>query len=361
MKTERFSSSEQDIQQASELLAKGELVAFPTETVYGLGAHALDEKAVDKIFLAKGRPSDNPLIVHIGEMEQLSKVVATIPPLAQTCIAAFWPGPLTLIMPRQPEVPDNVTAGLSAVGVRMPNHPTALALLRQSGLPVAAPSANRSGRPSPTTAEHVLEDLDGLIAGIVDGGLTGVGVESTVLDVTVDPPMILRPGGVTKEMLEQVIGEVAIDPTLVTDGDWELKPELQETDQTVQTDTNREPQLVPRSPGMKYTHYAPKGEMWIVEGDWEKLQSLVDQSRAEGYKTAVLTTDERVDRYQADVVLSCGSRHQLESVASGLYGALRQFDRLGIERIYAESFPEDGIGFAIMDRLRKAAGYRIIR
>jgi L-threonylcarbamoyladenylate synthase len=276
---------------------------------------------------------------------------------------AFWPGPLTLILPRQPEVPDNVTAGLDTVGVRMPDHPVALALLRISGLPVAAPSANRSGRPSPTTAGHVLEDLEGRIAAIIDGGLTGVGVESTVLDVTVDPPMILRPGGVTKEMLEQVIGKVNIDPTL--------------TEQ-------RRMELAPRSPGMKYTHYAPQGEMWIVEGDWDLptnleprvqagkgmdkqadkqadlLQGLVDRAQAEGYKTGVLTTDERLNRYQADVVLSCGLRHQLESIAAGLYHALREFDRLGIERIYAESFPEDGIGFAIMNRLRKAAGYRVI-
>lgn len=240
----------------------------------------------------------------------------------------------------------------------MPDHPVALDLLRISGLPVAAPSANRSGRPSPTTAGHVLDDLEGRIAAVIDGGTTGVGVESTVLDVTADPPMILRPGGVTKEMLERVIGSVDIDPTLTE------QPKVE---------------LVPRSPGMKYTHYAPQGEMWIVEGDWDlpttlesgvqagkmdkqadKLQGLVDRSRAEGYKTGVLTTDERANRYQADAVLSCGSRRQLESIAAGLYHALREFDRLGIERIYAESFPGDGIGFAIMNRLRKAAGYRVI-
>lgn len=358
MKTERFGSSEHDLQKAAALLAKGELVAFPTETVYGLGAHALDERAVDKIFQAKGRPSDNPLIIHIGDIRQLAQVAASVPPVAQICIEAFWPGPLTLILPRQAEVPDNVTAGLDTVGVRMPDHPVALDLLRISGLPVAAPSANRSGRPSPTTAGHVLDDLEGRIAAVIDGGTTGVGVESTVLDVTADPPMILRPGGVTKEMLERVIGSVDIDPTLTE------QPKVE---------------LVPRSPGMKYTHYAPQGEMWIVEGDWDlpttlesgvqagkmdkqadKLQGLVDRSRAEGYKTGVLTTDERANRYQADAVLSCGSRRQLESIAAGLYHALREFDRLGIERIYAESFPGDGIGFAIMNRLRKAAGYRVI-
>ncbi|MFC4767546.1 L-threonylcarbamoyladenylate synthase [Effusibacillus consociatus] len=344
MDTVRLDKSEQDLERAAELLRSGELVAFPTETVYGLGAYAMDPQAVDKIFEAKGRPSDNPLIVHIAYREQLKDLAAEIPPAGCVLMDMFWPGPLTLIFPRTEFVPDRVTAGLSTVAVRMPNHPVALALLEKSGLPVAAPSANRSGRPSPTAASHVLEDLEGRIAAVVDGGTTGVGVESTVLDITVHPPMILRPGGVTKEMLEEVLGEVQLDPSL---------------------ERNHAEVRAPRSPGMKYTHYAPKAEMWIVEGSVDKqvqmIQSLVDKSRAEGIRTGVLTTTEHQGVYNSDVVLFCGERKALETVSAGLYGALREFDQQGVERIYSESFPEEGIGAAIMNRLRKAAGYRVVR
>ncbi|GAX89591.1 L-threonylcarbamoyladenylate synthase [Effusibacillus lacus] len=346
MNTLRLGTSDQAIEQAAALLRQGELVAFPTETVYGLGAHALDPLAVDKIFAAKGRPSDNPLIVHIAHRDQLAGLAESLPPVAEQLMEVFWPGPLTLILPRRAGVPDRVTAGLSTVAVRMPDHPVALALLEQTGVPIAAPSANRSGRPSPTSAEHVLEDLEGRVAAVVDGGDTGVGVESTVLDVTVDPPMILRPGGITKEMLEQVTGKVQVDPSL-------------------SENRHPDPGSAPRSPGMKYTHYAPQGEMWIVVGDVDKqsatIQSLVDKSRREGIKTGVLTTEERKGAYRADAVLSCGERGSLETVAAGLYGVLREFDQLGIERIYSESFPEAGIGMAVMNRLRKAAGYRVIR
>ncbi|WP_018132989.1 L-threonylcarbamoyladenylate synthase [Effusibacillus pohliae] len=358
MGTARLGTTRQDIERAAELLRQGELVAFPTETVYGLGAHAMDAAAVDKIFQAKGRPADNPLIVHIAHRVQLADLADNLPPVAEKLIESFWPGPLTLVLPRQPGVPDRVTAGLSTVAVRMPNHPVALSLLQTAGVPVAAPSANRSGRPSPTAAVHVLEDLDGKITAVVDGGTTGVGVESTVLDVTVDPPMILRPGGVTKEMLRQVIGPLQEDLSLKRNSGEEMDPALAPA-------ANGRIATAPRSPGMKYTHYAPRGEMWIVEGPVDKqvelIQTLVDKSTAEGTRTGVLTTDEHQAAYRADAVLSCGKREALETVAAGLYGVLRRFDELGVERIYAESFPEAGIGAAIMNRLRKAAGYRVIR
>lgn len=357
METARLRFIQQDIEQAARLLKAGELVAFPTETVYGLGADALNPEAVNKIFAAKGRPSDNPLIVHIGNQTQLAELVEEIPAIASKLMDAFWPGPLTIILPRRTIIPNGVTAGLETVGIRMPDHPVALALLQKSGVPVAAPSANRSGRPSPTSASHVLDDLDGRIAAVVDAGTTGVGVESTVIDVTVNPPMILRPGGVTREMVEKVIGSVEIDPSLTRKPVQELNPQ----EGPVRTATQEQ---VPRSPGMKYTHYAPKGEMWIVEATVDKqqaiIQSLADRARKEGFKTGILTTDERKNQYNADITLSCGSRLQLETVAAGLYGVLREFDQQGVERIYAESFSEEGIGFAIMNRLRKAAGYRLV-
>lgn len=360
MHTERLGNNEQDLQRAAELLRRGEAVAFPTETVYGLGANALDAAAVDKIFKAKGRPSDNPLIVHIAHREQLNQLVAEIPPIGNQLMDRFWPGPLTIVMSRRAGVPDGVTAGLSTVGLRMPDHPVAIALLEKAGVPVAAPSANRSGRPSPTTASHVLEDLAGKIAAVVDGGATGVGVESTVVDVTVDPPMILRPGGVTREMLQKAIGKVQVDPSLERQGGGsDLDPLLADHDRA-----HGIQDFVPRSPGMKYTHYAPKAEMWIVQGDVDEqmgvIQSLVDKSRAEGIKTGVLTTDENRNAYRADAILSCGTRGNLETVAAGLFAALREFDQTEVACIYAESFPEQGIGAAIMNRLRKAAGDRII-
>jgi L-threonylcarbamoyladenylate synthase len=325
------------IKEAAQLLKSGEVVAFPTETVYGLGANAKDAKAVEKIFVAKGRPSDNPLIVHIAHPKQLEEMVSAIPDVAHTLIKRFWPGPLTLILPKKEGViSDPVTAGLPTVAVRMPAHPVALALIEASGLPLAAPSANISGRPSPTTAAHVFADLNGRIAGIVDGGETGIGVESTVLDCTTKVPMILRPGGVTKEALEKVIGNVAVDSAL--------------------TDERQ----TPKSPGMKYTHYAPKSPMAIVQGSPAFLQTLVNKQRALGKKVGVLTTEENRSFYDADVVLACGSRHDLHTVASHLYDTLRKFDETDVDFIYSESFPTEGIGEAIMNRLKKAAGHQVI-
>ncbi|MES9699026.1 MULTISPECIES: L-threonylcarbamoyladenylate synthase [Bacillus] len=324
------------LKEAARLLRENEAVAFPTETVYGLGANAMDDEAIAKIFEAKGRPSDNPLIVHIGTKSQLDGIVREIPPVAEKLMEHFWPGPLTIILPRKKGISERVTAGLNTVGVRMPDHPVALALLEEANVPVAAPSANRSGRPSPTLASHVYEDLNGKIAGIVDGGATGVGVESTVIDCTSEVPTILRPGGITKEQLEAVIGNVSLDPA--------LKDEKEK----------------PKSPGMKYTHYAPKAPLSIVEGSREFIQRIVDEKKKEGFKVGVLTTEEYQRVYSADIVLSCGVRSDLASVATKLYDVLRTFDASEVDVIFSESFPNEGIGNAIMNRLTKAAGHHII-
>ncbi|MGG0075064.1 L-threonylcarbamoyladenylate synthase [Bacillus wiedmannii] len=324
------------LQEAAKLLRENEAIAFPTETVYGLGANAMNDEAIAKIFEAKGRPSDNPLIVHIGTKSQLDGIVKEIPPVAEKLMEHFWPGPLTIILPRKEGISEKVTAGLNTVGVRMPDHPVALALIEEANVPVAAPSANRSGRPSPTLASHVYEDLNEKIAGIVDGGATGVGVESTVIDCTSEVPTILRPGGITKEQLEAVIGTVSLDPA--------LKDEKEK----------------PKSPGMKYTHYAPKAPLSIVEGSREFIQLIVDKKKEEGFKVGVLTTEEYQYVYSADVVLSCGVRSDLASVATKLYDVLRTFDASEVDVIFSESFPNEGIGNAIMNRLTKAAGHQVI-
>lgn len=325
------------LSQAADLLKNSEVVAFPTETVYGLGGNAENDDAVRKIFGAKGRPSDNPLIIHIAQQSQLNAFVEAIPEKAQVLMENFWPGPLTLIFNmKQGVLSDYATAGLSTVAVRMPDHPVALALLKRTRLPIAAPSANRSGRPSPTTADHVWEDLNGRIAGIVDGGPTGVGVESTVLDCTGEVPVILRPGGITKEQLEAVIGEICIDPALADDGQ------------------------APKSPGMKYRHYAPDAPLYLVEGTREDIQRLVDGKKQEGLSVGVLTTAENEGFYRADYVFACGQREILETVATSLYEALRHFNNTNADIIFSEMFPNEGVGHAIMNRLMKAAGHRVI-
>jgi L-threonylcarbamoyladenylate synthase len=330
-----LSTRSPQITQAAELLRKNEVVAFPTETVYGLGGNATSTAAVEKIFEAKGRPGDNPLIVHISEQSQLDTLVTEIPEVAKKLMREFWPGPLTLIFNvKEHAVSERVTAGLSTVAVRMPDHPVALALISESGLPLAAPSANLSGKPSPTTAKHVWDDLNGRIAGIVDGGATGVGLESTVVDCTEDIPTIFRPGGVTREQIESVVGEVRIDPAL------------------------REQSEAPKSPGMKYTHYAPKAPLYIVEGSASFLQSLVDREQKLQKKVGIIATDETLNHYRAELVLSCGTRKDLTSVASRLYDSLRRFDEEEIDIIFCESFPSSGVGEAIMNRLNKAAGYQ---
>lgn len=323
--------------QAANLLRENEVVAFPTETVYGLGGNAKNEEAVAKIFAAKGRPSDNPLIIHISKLEQLKEFVDRIPEKAAILMEKFWPGPLTIIFQKKEgALSDKATAGLSTIAVRMPEHPVALAIIDAAGLPIAAPSANRSGRPSPTTAHHVWEDLNGRIAAIVDGGPTGIGVESTVLDCTLEIPQILRPGGVTKEQLVSVIGEVKMDPALSNQKE------------------------APKSPGMKYTHYAPDAPLFLVNGDRETIQQLMDEKRQEGMRVGILTTEENRSFYQCDVIKICGKRENLETIASSLYDTLRSFNQEHVDIIFSEMFPDEGVGQAIMNRLLKAAGHKII-
>jgi L-threonylcarbamoyladenylate synthase len=322
---------------AARFLQENEVVALPTETVYGLGGNAESDVAVEKIFAAKGRPSDNPLIIHIGDKQQLNAFVTEIPEKAAVLMDAFWPGPLTIIFKKKDGVlSDKATAGLDTVGVRMPDHPVALALLKKCQLPIAAPSANSSGKPSPTNAQHVIEDLNGKIAGVIDGGSTGVGVESTVLDCTEEIPVILRPGGVTKEQLEKVVGEVHLDAALI---DEESKP---------------------KAPGMKYQHYAPNAPLYLVNGSREFLQRLIIERQKGGLRVGVLATEESVESYHSDVVIACGKRSQLESVATALYETLRKFNQEKVDIIYSEMFPNTGVGHAIMNRLQKAAGNKMI-
>jgi L-threonylcarbamoyladenylate synthase len=332
--------------EAGEILRNGGLVAFPTETVYGLGANALDAGSCAKIYAAKGRPSDNPLIVHIADIEALHVLCSEIPPMAEALAKAFWPGPLTMIFKKKPVVPDTITGGLDTVAVRMPVHPVAMELIRTSGVYIAAPSANISGRPSPTTAAHVQQDMDGRIDMLLDGGSVEIGIESTIVDVTGEIPVILRPGYITKEMLEAVAGEVETDRAI--------------TEQAPVT-------AVPKAPGMKYRHYAPKGDLTIVECE-EDITKAVDyinrlaaQKMEQGARVGILATDETKQMYQADVVLSVGKRTQEISVSSHLFAALRTFDDEGAEYIFSESFSRKNVGMAIMNRLMKAAGGKIIR
>ncbi len=330
------------IVEAAERLKQGEVIAFPTETVYGLGANALETAAVKKIFAAKGRPSDNPLIVHIASTQQLSLLIdEELSEKSKRLIEEFWPGPLTIIFKRKEGISELVTAGLVTVAVRMPDHPVALSILKAANLPIAAPSANRSGKPSPTTADHVKQDLDGLIDGIVDGGSTGIGIESTVIDMTGIIPTILRPGGITLEQLQQVLGQVTLDPAI------------------------QHQQEKPRSPGMKYTHYAPLGEMWIVQGEEhrriEQMKQLIEKQIKLGKKVGILTIEEHKDYFPlADSIIAYGSKDNLYPMAEQLYQALRTFDIQGVDFILTESVDESGIGLAIMNRLRKAAGHKII-
>ncbi|GAE33624.1 L-threonylcarbamoyladenylate synthase [Halalkalibacter akibai] len=326
---------QQMIKEAALWIKKGEVIAFPTETVYGLGANALDEQAVRKIFEAKGRPSDNPLIVHIAEAEQLNDLVLQVPSVAKKLIEQFWPGPLTIILKKKEAVAESVTAGLDTVAVRMPDHPVALELLKEAGVPVAAPSANLSGKPSPTNGEHVYHDLKGRIAGILDAGGTGVGVESTVLDCSSDVPVLYRPGGVTVEEIEAIVGQVKIDPSLKSKDE------------------------APLSPGMKYTHYSPNGSLTLVRNRMQ-IPTLLEEAKSQGKRTGVLTTEENQDFYEADVVVSCGKRSDLATVAHKLYQSLRKFDEEKAEVIFSEIFPSEEMGIAIMNRLEKAAGGNII-
>ncbi|MGL4819824.1 MAG: L-threonylcarbamoyladenylate synthase [Bacilli bacterium] len=318
---------------ASEHLKNGETVAFPTETVYGLGADATNESAVRKIYTAKGRPSDNPLIVHIASEQMLANLVqeGAVTPMVQKLIDTFWPGPLTLVLPKKEHVAPTVTAGLGTVAVRMPNHPVALALIETAGVGVAAPSANLSGKPSPTRAAHVYADLNGRISGIVDGGETGVGVESTVLDCTTEPFTILRPGGVTEEHIASVVGSV-ISETNVT-----------------------EKHEAPKSPGMKYTHYAPQAPLTLVYGPAVTFDKTIDCYEQNGDCVAVLACTEDIERHREKLYYDLGSQTDLQAVAQRLYDGLRAFDETPATRIVARAFPRADIGVAIMNRLEKAS------
>lgn len=331
------------IEEAGKILKEGGLVAFPTETVYGLGADALNEEAAKKIYEAKGRPSDNPLIVHIADLEALDGITALIPPCTKKIAEAYWPGPLTMIFEKNDRVPYGTTGGLETVAVRMPDHDVARALIRAGGGYIAGPSANTSGRPSPTKASHVKEDLDGRIEMIIDGGDSEIGVESTILDMTVFPPMILRPGAVTKEMLEELIGVVEVDKTLISS----------------------DSRLAPKAPGMKYRHYAPKADLTVVEGSTEAVVAEINRMAAEkireGFQVGIIGTEETVDRYQAGDIKSIGTREDERTIASHLYGILREFDDDEVHYIFSEAFAGEGIGSAIMNRLLKAAGHRVIR
>lgn len=330
------------INAAGQILKQGGLVAFPTETVYGLGANALDEEAARKTYAAKGRPSDNPLIVHIASLEDLYPITKKVPEKAVALAEKFWPGPLTMIFEKSELVPHGTTGGLETVAVRMPDNEVALALIRAGGGYVSGPSANKSGRPSPTMARHVLDDLEGRIDMILDGGPVHIGVESTIVDMTVEPPMILRPGAVTKEMLEETVGEVTVDHTILT----------------------ADAKTPPKAPGMKYRHYAPRAEMTVVEGSLEKVVDKIGELAAarenEGHRVGIIATQETMGRYDHENVKCIGTREDESTVAANLYAILREFDDDGTEYIYSEAFASDGIGSAVMNRLLKAAGHHVI-
>lgn len=335
-------ADEEQIRRAGDILKAGGLVAFPTETVYGLGGDALNPDSSKKIYAAKGRPSDNPLIVHICRWEDIYRIAEPVTEEAERLAEAFWPGPLTMILQKKDTVPKETTGGLDTVAIRFPSHPVARRLIEAAGGFVAAPSANASGRPSPTMAEYVAEDMNGRIDMILDGGAVGIGLESTIVDVSGPEPIILRPGYVTQEMLEKVLGKVELDQTIL-DGTTAQRP---------------------KAPGMKYRHYAPKGELSIVEGSEETvvehINGLCARAAAEGKKTGVIATDETFARYTADSVKSVGSREDEEAIAHSLYRILREFDDEEVEVMYTESFSSYGMGQAIMNRLLKAAGHRII-
>ena len=378
---ERNHIKDEELKEAAGILRSGGLVAFPTETVYGLGGNALDEDAARKIYAAKGRPSDNPLIAHVSCVEEVAPLVKEIPEAGRKLMEAFWPGPLTMIFPKSEKVPYGTTGGLDTVAIRMPDDPVANRLIALAGVPVAAPSANTSGRPSPTTADHVWQDMNGRIDMIIDGGPVGIGVESTIVDVSSSVPAVLRPGAITMEMLEEVLGEVSVDPAILGPLSADVRP---------------------KAPGMKYKHYAPKADLTLVEpgtgteresgaeqvtgaeqktgADWNtgaapetgldetQLQAMIRKVRElsrekieAGYKVGVICTDESRGCYTDGEVRSIGARKSQASVAHNLYALLREFDDLGVDYIFSESFPKDHLGQAIMNRLSKAAGYKSVK
>jgi L-threonylcarbamoyladenylate synthase len=335
----------QDLAQAVEFLRSGELVAFPTETVYGLGGDALDVTASQRIYAAKGRPSDNPLIVHIASVDALTILAKEVPETAYRLAKAFWPGPLTMILKKSDIVPYETTGGLDTIAIRMPSHPVAIALIEESKVYIAAPSANVSGRPSPTTAEHVIEDMNGRIAMILDGGSARIGLESTIVDLVSEKPLILRPGYITKRDLEAVLTKIDYDPAVISKEKSDV--------------------ITAKAPGMKYRHYAPKGELTIFEGSMENVISTIHgltlEHLAKGHTVGIIATDETSNQFKEGIVKNIGSRKDEEAIAAHLFGILRDFDRLGVSYIFSESFDDNSLSQAIMNRLLKAAGYQVIQ
>ena len=340
---ENLEKDEELIDEAAKVIKAGGLVAFPTETVYGLGANALNSEAVKNIFIAKGRPQDNPLIVHIAEKKDLYKYGENIPSIAEKLADKFWPGPMTLIVEKNSIIPSVTSANLNTIGIRMPSDKVAKKLIEKSGVAIAAPSANLSGKPSPTDVKRCIEDLDGKIDYILGYSESEVGVESTIIDVTVNPPCVLRPGGITLEMLQEVFKDIYIDKGIISQDD----------------------DIKPKAPGMKYKHYSPKARVRVVDGALdkcvEKISEMVHNYIDEGLRVGVMATDETRDNYKEGLVLSLGKRQDLSSIAKNLFSTLREFDDNNIDIIISEAFIEKGLGVAIMNRLKKACGFDIIK
>lgn len=330
------------IEEAGKVIRNGGTVAFPTETVYGLGANALDDEAVRKIFIAKGRPQDNPLIIHVSTKE-ISELVKDVPAVAQKIIDKFWPGPLTVILEKKDIIPNVTSANLNTIGIRMPNSEIALKLIELAERPIAAPSANISGRPSPTEVERCVEDLNGRVDYIIGGESSDIGVESTIVDCTVNPPLVLRPGGITLEMLKEINPEIELDKALKSKPNDDFKP---------------------KAPGMKYKHYAPNAHLKIIKGKNEKtieiINEIVENYIEKGNDVAILTTNENLNKFNNGKVISLGSENDLKEIAKNLFEALRKCDDLGVQYILCQGFEENGVGLAIMNRLNKAAGYDIL-
>lgn len=342
LKVDKEAIDEELIKRAADLIVEGRVVAFPTETVYGLGANGLDEEAIKKVFRAKGRPQDNPLILHVHSIDQVKTLVEEIPDVAYKCMEKFWPGPLTILFKKSQLVPSSVTAGLDTVAIRMPKNNIALELIRLSDKPIAGPSANLSGKPSPTCAQHVIEDLNGKIDMVIDGGECTVGLESTVVDLSTDKAMILRPGYVTLEDLKEIIPNISQDLGTIRESD----------------------KIVPRSPGQKYRHYAPKAEMIVFTGDVvtmvEEINKKAQEYEKEGLKVGIMATDETKESYMEKVLISVGSRENQESIAKNLFKVIRDLDEEAVDIILAEGVVATDLGSAIMNRMMKASGGKVI-
>lgn len=329
------------IKEAAEIINNGGVVVFPTETVYGIGADALNDDAVDKIFKAKGRPQDNPLIVHINEFDDLYELTEVVPEGAKALADKFWPGPLTMILYKKNVLSDKITAGLNTAAIRLPVNKIALALIKESNKPIAAPSANLSGKPSPTDASHVIEDLMGKVDMIIDGGSTDIGLESTVVDMTSEIPMILRPGGVTREDIISVLGKCEYDPAIIKGSE----------------------KLIPKSPGQKYRHYSPRARVILYKGNIEDIPEKINEDyekfQAEGYKVGIMSTTQTEKHYLGKLTILCGDRTKPLTISSNLFKNLRDFDHMGVDIILAEAVDERGLGKAIMNRLGKASSETI--